>query len=135
MQKNRNPRVSKEQWLEHYLYMEIHEFFFASFPSKLYKSIAKLTYSQGRCRFEKLIVWTLELVCRLEALEDKIVCTVDHWLDRIIGGFFTEFVVDTSVSYSEVEQRFLKGLRDKYVKSLNTWIKMILCEKRVMQIY
>lgn len=35
-QENRNPQVSKEQWLEHYLYIEIHEIFFASFPSELY---------------------------------------------------------------------------------------------------
>ena len=71
---------------------------------------------------------------RLEASEDNIACTVDHWLDRIIGGFIIEFAVDTSVSYSEAEHRFLKGPRGKYIKSLNTWIKMILCEKRVMQL-
>ena len=80
------------------------------------------------------IVWTLELVCRLEASEDHIAATVDHWLDRIIGGFITEFAVDTSVSYSEAKRRFLKGPQGKYVKSLNTWIKMLLCENWVMQI-
>ena len=52
-------------------------------------------------KLDNPIVWTLELVHRLEALEDKIVCTVDHWLDQIIGGFITEFTIDTSVSYSE----------------------------------
>ena len=74
----------------------------------------------------------LELVCRLEASEDKIMHTVHHWLDQIIGGFITVFVVDTSVSYIKAERCLLKGLRGKYVKSLNTWIKMLLCEKRVM---
>ena len=70
----------------------------------------------------------------LEALEDKIARAMDHWLDRIIGGFITEFMVDTSLSYSEAEQHFPKGPRGKYVKSLNTWIKMLLCEKWVMRI-
>lgn len=65
----------------------------------------------------------------LEALEDKITCVVDHGLDRIIGGFITEFVAYTTVSYSKVERCFLRGLRGKYVKSLNTLIKMLLCEK------
>jgi len=74
------------------------------------------------------------MVRRLEAVEDKIVRVVDHWLDRIIGGFITEFVVDTSVSYSEVERHFLKRPRGKYVKYLNTLIKMLLCEKWVMRI-
>ena len=108
-QENINPQVSKEQWLECYLYMEIHEIFFASFPSELYEWIEKLTDSQGRCRLEKPIVWTLELVRILEASEDKIKRVVDHWLDRIIGGFITEFVVDMTVNYSEAERRFLKG--------------------------
>ena len=36
VQENRNPQVSKEQWLERYVYTEIHEIFFASFPSELY---------------------------------------------------------------------------------------------------
>jgi len=67
----------------------------------------------------------------LEASEDKIARIVDHWLDRIIGGFITDFTIDTLVSYSEVERHFLKGPRGKYIKSLNTWIKMLLCEKWV----
>ena len=29
MQENKNPRMSKEQWLDIYLYMEIHKIFFA----------------------------------------------------------------------------------------------------------
>ena len=102
-QENRNPRVLKEDWLEQYLYTEIHEIFFASFPSELYEWIAKLVESQGRCRLDKPIVWTPELVRRLEAIEDNIVCVVDHWLDWIIGGFITELVVDTYVNYSEAE--------------------------------
>ena len=89
---------------------------------------------QGRWRLDGPIVWTSELVQRLEASEDKITRVIDHWISRIIGGFVTEFVVDTLVSYSEVEHCFFKGLRGKYLKSLNTWIKMILCEKRVMQL-
>ena len=85
------------------MYTEIHKIFFASFPFELYEWIAKLADNQGRCRLNKPIVWTLELVHRLEALEDKIARVVNHWLDRIIGGFNNEFAVDTTVSYNEVE--------------------------------
>ena len=69
----------------------------------MYEWIAKLADSQGRCRPDKPIVWTLELVHRLEASEDKVAHIVDHWLDQIIGGFFTEFTIDPSVSYSEAK--------------------------------
>ena len=77
-QENKNPRLSKEEWLDCYLYMEIHEIFFSSFPIELYEWIAKLADSQGRCKLEKPIVWTPELVRRLEASEDKIAHAVDH---------------------------------------------------------
>ena len=61
-QENRNPRLSKEEWLDCYLYTEIREIFFASFPTELYEWIAKLADSQGRCKLDKPIVWTPELV-------------------------------------------------------------------------
>jgi len=93
----------EEEWLDCYLYTEIHKIFFASFPTELYEWIAKLADSQGRCKLNKPIVWTPKLVHRLEASKDKIVHTTNHWLDRIIGGFITKFAVDTSISYSEVE--------------------------------
>ena len=64
--------------------MEIHKIFFASFPFELYEWIVKLTDRQGRCRLDKSIVWTPKFLHRLEASEDKIACTVDHWLNRII---------------------------------------------------
>ena len=114
------------------MYTEIHEIFFASFPTKLYEWIAKLADSQGRCKLDSPIVWTPELVHRLEASKDKIMHAMDHWLDQIIGGFIIGFAVDTSVSYNKAKRRFLKGPRGKYVKYLNTWIKMLLCEKQVM---
>jgi len=132
VQENRNPRLMKEQWLDRYLCIEIHEIFFCSFLVELYKWIAKLPEGQGRWRLEGPIAKTSKLVWRLEASEDKIAHAVDHWLDHIVGGFVIKFVVDTSVSYSEAEHRFFKGPRGKYLKALNTWIKMLLCEKHVM---
>ena len=63
------------------MYTKIHEIFVASFPSELYEWIVKLIDNQGRCRSDKPIVWTPELVHRLEASEEKIVRAVDHWLD------------------------------------------------------
>lgn len=83
--------------------MEIHKIFFASFPTELYEWITKLVDSQGRWKIDGPIVWTPKLVQILEASEDKISCVVDHWLDWIIGGFITEFMFETSVSYSKEE--------------------------------
>jgi len=63
------------------LYIKIHEIFFYTFPIELYEWIAKLTDDQGRWRLDGPILWTPELVWRLEAYEDKIAHTVNHWLD------------------------------------------------------
>jgi len=57
---------------------------------------------------------------------------VDYWIDSILGGYVIEFEINTSTNYSEVEHRFFKGPRGKYLKSLKTYIKMLLREKQVM---
>ena len=126
--------LKKEQWLDRYLSTESHKIFFCSFPIELYEWIVKLADNQGRWKLDGPIVWTLELVRKLEASEDKITHVIDHWLDHVIGGFLFEFAVDTPVKYSEAKRCFFKGPRGKYLKSLNTWIKMLLCKKRVMQL-
>lgn len=80
-------------------------------------------------------MWTPELVHKLEATEDKITRAIDHCLDRVIGGCITEFTIDTTMSYSKAERQFLQGDRGRYIKSLNAWIKMLLCEKKIMCVY
>ena len=69
---------------------------------------------------DKPIVQIAKLVSTLEASEDNIARVVEHWLDWFIGGFITEFPVNTSVNYNEAEQRFINGPWVKYIKSLNT---------------
>jgi hypothetical protein len=45
----------------------------------------------------------------------------------------TEFSIDCTQSYSVVERELFKGLCGRYLKSLSTWIKMLLCDKGVMK--
>ena len=59
---------------------------------------------------------------------------VDFWLTSLLSGFITEFVVDTLKAYTEVECRFFKGYRGKYLNSLNLSIKMLLSDKGVLQL-
>lgn len=61
-QENMNPRLSKEKWLQRYLYVEVHEVLFSSFPYKLYEWMSKLAYSEPTCNRDDPIVWNLELV-------------------------------------------------------------------------
>jgi len=36
-QENRNPQILEEDWLDRYIYTDIHEVFFATFPVELYE--------------------------------------------------------------------------------------------------
>jgi len=95
---NKSPQISEKRWLDRYIYTEIHKIFFASFSLGLYEWITRLANSTGRCKLDQPIVWTLQLVHRLEASKDKTVWALDHWLDQIIGWFITEFTIDITVS-------------------------------------
>jgi len=64
---NRNPCLSKKEWLNRYLYTDELETFFCSFPCELYKCMSKWANSQGMWKLDIPIVWTLELVRCLEA--------------------------------------------------------------------
>lgn len=39
---NRNPRLSVKDWLQRYLFTDLHESFFATFPSELYAWLSRL---------------------------------------------------------------------------------------------
>jgi hypothetical protein len=55
--------------------------------------------------------WTPELIQEVNIVSNKISHTVDFWLDSIVGGYITEFVIDCTQSYSIVEREFFKGPR------------------------
>jgi hypothetical protein len=65
-------------------------------------------------------------------VNNKFNCEVDFWLDNIAAGFITEFTVDTTKSYSAVEQEFLCGPQLRYIRSLYNSIKILLYKKGVM---
>jgi hypothetical protein len=57
---------------------------------------------------------------------------VDFWLDGIIVGFITKFVVDIEKSYNTAKKYFLKGPRGRYITILYTSIKILLYKNNVM---
>jgi len=60
-QENKNPCLSKEEWLKKYLYTKIYEILFCTFPIELYEWLVKLRESQGRWKLDRPIMWTLEI--------------------------------------------------------------------------
>jgi len=61
-QENISPNLSKEQWLQIFLYMNETNVFLCFFLEELYEWLCKLVDSQGTWRLKGPIVWTPELV-------------------------------------------------------------------------
>ena len=78
------------------------------------------------------VEWTAKNIARLERVNSKFTHAMDLWLDSITVGFITEFLVDTSKSYTIVEKDFLKGPRGRYIKSVYTSINILLHDKGMM---
>jgi hypothetical protein len=107
-----NPQMSDSKWMQRYVFTDLHEIFSGEFPT--------------------LKNWTLELVKQLNSVSNPTTRAIDSWLDSVLGGYVTEFVVDCIQLYSVAERDLFKGPHGRFLKSLNTWIKMLLCEKNVM---
>ena len=44
---NRNPNHDSEAWLQKYIYTDVHEVFFATFPSELHSWLVRLSDCSG----------------------------------------------------------------------------------------
>jgi hypothetical protein len=128
---NKGSRYTPHQYLQRYVFTDLHEAYFCFFPELLQEWILRLkdTHPTNQIR---PVVWTAENIVRLERVNNKFTCIVDFWLDNITAGFITEFAVDTTKSYTAVEKYFLKGPRGRYIRSLYTSIKILLHDKGVM---
>ena len=56
MLENKNLPLTKQEWLDCWLYIEIHQIFLTSFPTELHEWIVKLDDSQGRWKLDNPIV-------------------------------------------------------------------------------
>ena len=119
-QENRSPKLNTEAQLQKHILTDIHAIFFATFGNELYDWLSKLT-DTGIFKKKRDIVWTPELIQIVKNLDNPI-------------SFVTEFAVDQTKSFSEVERYFFKGYRGKYLRSLNLSINMLLHEKGTMDL-
>jgi hypothetical protein len=95
--------MKDEQWMQRYVYTELHEIFFGEFLIILTEWMEILVENTGRYRSTAPRRWTPELVRQLNFVSNKTSHTVDFWLDSILGGYITEFTIDCTQSYSVAE--------------------------------
>jgi len=68
----------------------------------LYEWISRLTERKDHFKDEPK-EWTPESIHRLKSIDNKISRDFDFWINNILRGFISEFAVDSTVSYNEVE--------------------------------
>ena len=107
--KNKNPKLSTSNWLDRYIHDGPHEWFFCEFPIILYEWLENFASKQTNFQGGELTSQTLELIQELQEIDNKASWDVEVWLDTILEGYITDFVVDTNKSFSEAEREFFNG--------------------------
>jgi hypothetical protein len=131
---NKNPNLSTKDWLERYIFTDIHKIFFGGIHQELYEWLARLADTQFEIRSRPLVVWTSMLVKKVKRVDNVVSRVVDHWFDSTIGGYITEFVVNRVESYIQAERYFFKEPIGKFLHFLKLRIKMLLHEKNILMI-
>jgi hypothetical protein len=124
--------MSDKQWLQKYVFTDLNEIFLEKFPVILIEWL-EILVEKAR-RFNTIVPrnWTLELVRQLNFVSNPTTRQIHFYLDSVLGGYVAEFVIDFIQTYSVLERDFFKGPCRRFLKPLNTWIKMLLCENHVM---
>jgi hypothetical protein len=131
-QENMNPWMSDKQWMQRYVFTYLHEIFFGEFLNILTEWLERLVEKTVRCIITTPMNWTPELVKQLNYLSNPTSQAVDFWLDNILGGYVTKYAVYCIQSYSVADRDLFKIPCRRFLKSLGTWINMLLCEKNMM---
>ena len=71
----------------------------------LHELLSKLATHQTNFQGREPREWTTQLIEQLEEVSNPVSRAVDFWIDSILEGYITEFVVDTITSYNETERK------------------------------
>jgi len=103
-EQNQNSRISTEEWLQRYLFTDLHEIFFYEFTIIFHEWLSRLAERKNCFKKDQPTSWNPNLINRLKNSSNPIYRAVDYWFDNIFGGYITEFAVDTVKSYSTTKR-------------------------------
>jgi hypothetical protein len=75
---NKNPNLSLEDWLEKYIFTDIHEIFFGGIHQELYEWLARLADTQFEIRYRLLVVWMSELIKKVKRVDNIVSRAIDY---------------------------------------------------------
>jgi hypothetical protein len=84
---NKNPQMSDKQWMQRYVFTDLHEIFFDEFPKILTKWLERLVEKTRRFGATTPKNWTTELVRQLNSVSNPTTQAIDFWLDSVLGDY------------------------------------------------
>ena len=103
-QENKYPHRSAEQFLQWYVFSDVHEIFFGSIHIELHQWLSRLAETRTHFGEGRFSVWTPARVNLVKSVNNEISRAVDFWTTRTLEAFVTEFAIDMSTSFSEAER-------------------------------
>jgi len=89
--------------LQRYIFEDHYEIFLGLFHIELLEWISKLAEHKNSFKGDEPKKWNPDLIQWLKRIDNYVPRVVDFWIDSMLGGFNTEFVIDQIVSYSEAK--------------------------------
>ena len=90
------------------MYMDINEIFFVEFPIVLHEWLSILETQKKKIQRRETVEWSAQLIRDLASVSNPISRAIDFWVDSILQGYITQFVVEAITSYSKAEIIFSK---------------------------
>ena len=79
-----------------------------------------------------MVEWSDQLVHEVTSVSNYVSRDIYFWVDSILQGYITKFVVDTITSYSEAKRICFQRPRRRYLLHISAWIKMFAYEKGIL---
>lgn len=77
-EQNKNPRINTDDWLQRYLFTDLHEIFFCGFPIIFYEWLSKIAETKNCFTKDQPTSWNLILINRLKSISNPISRVVDY---------------------------------------------------------
>lgn len=110
-EQHQNPRINTEEWLQRYLFTNLHKIFFVEFLIIFYEWFSKIAEKKNCFKKDQPTSWNPILIKQLKSVSNLISQVVDFWFESILGGYITKFAINTIKSYNEAEREFFRGPR------------------------
>jgi hypothetical protein len=81
--------MSDKQWMQRYVFTDVHEIFFHEFLKILTEWLERLVEKIGRFSAATPKNWTPKLVKQLNSVCNPTTRAIDFWLDSVQGGYVT----------------------------------------------